>query len=667
MAGTAGERTPASEDVIERLVTRLDRALEAVKEAKTFAKSTYQTDIFQIAETLMASHEGLRALYSRAHRFDECGVFEGGAWADPSKLLPPLVAGSLKATGVYPVVETLSELRMLAIAKDRVAQPLVTAKEAADFLEETMALNLEFLFPSDTEQERIEGGIHRDSNIRLFGLLAEELSLSSLLDDVLAEIEQICAQRPIMTEGVRRMIDMARRIPSESSEPERDAKLSRYQLAVSGPSTESRGHPKLSDYRKALRTLDDSALQTEAESFAESMAETGLVSQHHAVLLRFLGAHKPEYVATALALNDAGAAELESHLDFSRRLIKVAILPSTAQSIYGLRGVLRRGLLSRQEVTAGLSRIVEIDLQTDVRRRLLGRRTRRDGVTANSILLAGTLSVLGQPLGVGQGLNPTCQAARGISLWAQHAPGMLLELVISAARDGLVQMSFDGVQLDSSKLFGGLARNLDPELDPVSLVLVPHLDRLYDELMKRVALRPEDGHKWVNPALYGRWVPNGFASVFLDVAQTTVADYEDFVRRFFATHHPAYNDGHPLMYPNPVGICVTNGHGDYLGPHAVSLQRITEDPQGTLRAYFFNPNNEGRQDWGHGIRPSIRGHGEEEGESSLPFHEFVARLYAFHYNPFEEGDAYAVPDEEVQEIESMARRTWGRAFIWADQ
>lgn len=667
MAGTAGEQTPASEGVIERLATRLDRALEAVKDAKAFAKSTYQTDIFQIAETLMGSEQGLRALYSRAHRFDECGVFDGGAWADPSKLQAPLVAGSLKGTGVYPVVETLSDLRMLAIAKGRVDKPLVQPEEASNFLEEAMALNLEYLFPGDTEQERIEAGIHRDSNIRLFKLLAEELSLSSLLDDVLAEIEQICAQRPIMTAGVRRMIEMARRIPPGSSEPERDEKLTRYRRAVTGPSVESQRHPKLSDYRQVLRTLDDPALVAEAESFAESMSETGLVSQHHAVFLRFAGAHRPEFLATALALNDAGAAELEANLDFARKIIKVAILPSIAQGIYGLRGVLRRGLISRQEVSAGLSRIVEIDLQTDVRRRLLGRRTQRDGVTANSILLAGTLSVLGQPLGVGQGLNPTCQAARGISLWAQHAPGMLLELIISAARDGHVQLSFDGARIDSSKLLGGLAQRLDPDLDPVSLVLVPHLDRLYDELMKRVALRPGDGHKWVNPALYGRWVPTGFASVFSDVAQTTVADYEDFVRRFFATHHPAYNDGHPLMYPNPVGICVTNGHGDYLGPHAVSLQRIGEDPQSTLRAYFFNPNNEGRQDWGHGIRPSIRGHGEEEGESSLPFHEFVARLYAFHYNPYEEGDAYAVPEEEVKEIEAMARRTWGRAFIWADQ
>ncbi|MEZ4272006.1 MAG: hypothetical protein R3C68_11430 [Myxococcota bacterium] len=74
---------------------------------------------------------------------------------------------------------------------------------------------------------------------------------------------------------------------------------------------------------------------------------------------------------------------------------------------------------------------------------------------------------------------------------------------------------------------------------------------------------------------------------------------------------------------------MTNSHGDYLGPHAVSLQRIVEDPQWTLRAYFFNPNNEGRQNWGEGVKPVQSGTREREGESSLPFYEFAARSLRF--------------------------------------
>jgi len=64
------------------------------------------------------------------------------------------------------------------------------------------------------------------------------------------------------------------------------------------------------------------------------------------------------------------------------------------------------------------------------------------------------------------------------------------------------------------------------------------------------------------------------------------------------------------------------------------------------------------------VRPSVSGRGELEGESSLPFHQFVSRLYAFHYNPYEEGDAFAVPVQEIKQIKEAAQTTWGRSFTW---
>ncbi|MCA9669227.1 MAG: hypothetical protein KC503_26705 [Myxococcales bacterium] len=657
---------PSAASVVERLLSRLDAALEHLAEAKPFAKSIYQTDVFQIAEALMNAEGGLDALYSRAHRFDAAGVFEGGPWLDASKLQPPLVEGSLKARGVYPVVETLSELRVLAIARGRVEAGATTMsrEDAVEFLQDVMALNLEFIFPADTEEERISGGPHRASNIRLFGLIAREIGLRSLLADVVDEIEQISAQRPINCARLTRMVDMATRIPADAVEPAVAERLQVFASAAHAPTPLSVELSDLAAYRQALKDCDAAKLDAEARMFADSINETGLVAPHHAVLVRRVCAQAPELLGVALGLGAQGRAELEAQQELVLRLCKVAILPATAQAIYGLAGVLKRAMLSRSEVAAGLQRLVSLDLQSDVRRTLLARRAHRDGVTANALLVAGALSVLGRPLGVGQGNNPTCQAARGISLWSQHAPGYLLEMLISAARDGLVEKDFEGERLKSSDIEHGLVLRLDTDLDPVSLVLVPHLDRLYSLMMKRVATRSEDGHKWVNPAFYGRWVPHGFASVFADVAQTTVAEHDDFVRRFYATHHPAYNEGHDLMYPNPVGLCITNARGDYLGPHAVSLLRVGEDPHGALRVYFFNPNNEGRQDWGHGVRPSIRGNGESEGESSLPFHQMVTRLYAFHYNPYEEGDAFAVPPETLQEVEQAARGSWGRAFSW---
>src|SRR5690606_24993777 len=105
-------------------------------------------------------------------------------------------------------------------------------------------------------------------------------------------------------------------------------------------------------------------------------------------------------------------------------------------------------------------------------------------------------------------------------------------------------------------------------------------------------------------------------------------------------------------------ICITTVYGKMLGFHAISIQRIAKDPKGEYRVYFYNPNNDSSQNWGQGIKPAVRGHGEYEGESSLPFHQFVSRLYAFHYNPYEQGDAFAVEDETVEQIEKLARESW---------
>jgi len=658
---TESHATHAS--VLASLGEKLDKMLDKLEEAKPFAKSTYQTDVFQVAEVLVGSDDGMRILYDRCHRFEAAGLFSGGAWDNPAQLQPPLVVGSLKSMGVYPIVEMLSELRMVAIAEARCTHPLVTAEDASQFLQEVMALNLEYIFPADSEEERVSGGPHRDSAVRLFALLADRIGLTFLRGKVVSELEQIAAQRPIVTTRIRRMIEMAERIPHQEEDAATDAQLARFTEAVSAPSPLSREHPGLTQYRQFLFECDPETLTLEAMAFVEALSDTGLVAPHYAVLLRHVVARKPEILTECLELSEAGQAECDTNADFVRQIIKVAVFPGTCQSILGIRNVLELGLLSRQEVRAGLDRLVALDLQPGVRRNLLAYRGRRDGVSANSVLLAGVLAVLGQPLGIGQGRNPTCQAARGISLWARCSPALLLQLIISAARDGIVESPFEGHTIKSDH---GAAQNrgLDLNLDPVSIVLVPHLDRIYEEMMKLVALRGEDGHKWVNPAFYGRWVPTGFASVFADASMTTITDFPDFVRRFFATHHPAFNDGHILMYPNPVGICVTNGHGDYLGPHAVSIQRVAEGPNTGLRVYFFNPNNEGRQDWGFDVRPTVKGNGEFEGESSLPFDHFASRLYAFHYNPYEEGDAYAVPDEQVQAIEAASRESWGRAFTW---
>ncbi len=60
--------------------TKFEQALEALEQAKPYAKSMYQTELFQQAIELANTDEGIRRLFSYAPRFEEAGVFKGGPW-----------------------------------------------------------------------------------------------------------------------------------------------------------------------------------------------------------------------------------------------------------------------------------------------------------------------------------------------------------------------------------------------------------------------------------------------------------------------------------------------------------------------------------------------------------------------------------------------------------
>lgn len=653
------QRTPRR---LQRLERELDATLDALAEAPGYAKSRHQTEVFRVAADLLDSDAGIRALLVRAPRFESDGVFHQGPWEDPSKLLSDLVGSGLRGDGVYPTVEALSELRLLAVAKGEAESEYLDADAARQFLRTICAKNLDLILRRETEETRARPKIFARA-WRLFALIGDNISLAGLRDTVIAEIAALCAQRPIQTSAVRELIDRADQLPAGDDE---DDRFDLYRHAIDGPTEKSREVPDPAEYRAWAMKQDAETLLSEARAFAATLEATGLGHPAHAVVLRRLARNAPERIGDALGLDDAHARAAERHGEEIRQLVTVGIFPHTADAILGLRNVVDRALLSRSEVAGGLRRVIELDIRPDVAKALLESVPDAAGLSPNAVLLSGCLSVLGQPLGVGQGNNPTCQAARGISLWSLHAPGLLLGMIATAARDGFVATSFEGQELRSDQLqsvTGITAETVDPNLDPVSRLLVPHLDRIYGHMLSLASLRGEDAHKWVNPAIYGRWVAKGFMSA-ISAATHHVDHHENFVRHFYASHHPAYNDEHELIYPNPVGLMVTDVHGRLLGPHAVSLQRVAEDPDGDVRCYFFNPNNEGRQDWGDDVRPSVAGRGELAGESSLPFAEFASRLYAFHFDPQELGETYAVPAEEVARVSKMAEESWGRAYTW---
>ncbi|WP_254656557.1 hypothetical protein [Bacillus thermotolerans] len=646
------------------LKDKFEIALEKLEQAKPFAKSMYQTEVFQLATELAGSFDGLSVIYSHAHRFDETGVFYAGLWEDITKMEPSLVGGSLRDKGINSIVELLSEMRMLSIAKGDYVHPVVSKEEAGAFLNEVLALNLDLLFPSKTETYRTKLDDHVFRAQRLFYYLGQELSLNAIAAKIVLEIERLTVQRPITTGRILKMINMSRQLIDSGIDEQTAEALEKYACAVNGPTPLSQDVSNQREYRLRLEKAHEDEIEIEARSFAEAINDTGLVSPYHAVLIRFLNRKDSDNIPKSLDLSEAGTESFKANRQLIHDVIQISIYPETCQAIYGLKRLLEREVLAQEQVVPAIRRLFELPIHAQARQVLFRPEHKQSGISLNGLLVAGVISVLGQPLGVGQGLQATCQSARAISLWSQYGIVQLLDYIASAARDNNISMIFEGEAIQSSLLEGGVSTDFQQDVDPVSSLLVPHLDKIYNEMMKRTLLRGEDGHKWVNPEFYGGWIPTGFINV-INQATLKVTDYPAFVKLFYATHHPDYNEGRELVYPNPVGIFITNVHGELLGLHAVTIQRINQDQNGDYRVYFYNPNNDSGQNWGQGIKATVTGFGELEGESSLPFHEFVSRMYAFHYNLFQQGDIYMVEDSLVAQVEALAKESWGKNYVWA--
>ncbi|MFC7687787.1 hypothetical protein [Ureibacillus sp. GCM10028918] len=661
-AGTS--RTRKTTKPIDLLEVKFEGALNILNQAKPFAKSLYQTDVFQLANELACTDGGMAILDKYAHQFDQAGVFLSGDWEDPTKLQPPFVGNSLRLRGIYSILELLSEMRMLAIAKGTYTHESISKEEACAFLNEVVALNLDLLSPQETADETTPPEEHLVRAHNLFTYLGQELSFKEVADQMIIEIDRLAVQRPIITRRILEMIHLSQQLTtSELDENTREA-LEKYTQAVDAPTPLSKEATNQRDYRLKLEQATVEELTAEANLFAQSMNETGLVSPFHAVLLRFLNRKNPDVLPAALSLAEAGSVSFNDNKKTIHDMIQIAIYPETRQAIYGLSRMLNRGVLKIDFLAPSIQQLFELPIHAEVRKALSIFANEQSGISMNGLLIAGAISVLGQPLGVGQGQNPICQSARAISLWAQFEPVQLLNYIMHAAQNNNIEMTFEGEPIHSNLLIEGIANDIQRDLDIVSILLVPHLDKVYNEMVKRTLLRGEDGHKWVNREFYGEWIPSGFINI-IDQLTLNVTNYSAFVKLFYATHHPEYNEGSKLIHPNPVGIFLTNVHGELLGLHAVSIQRIESDQNGDYRVYFYNPNNDSTQNWGQSIKASVSGFGELEGESSLPFHEFVSRMYAYHYNPYEQGDTYMVEDCLVEKIEALAKVSWGKSYVWA--
>jgi hypothetical protein len=637
---------------------QFDAALADFARARSASPQASSLGLLERARLLMTLPGGFDVLYRRVRALESAGIFGTSDWSKPATLQPALAKHSLREAGaVTTVVEAISEIRLLAVVRGDYFHPGISSEQARHFLTQVMALNLDLLSGTLTEADRERPKQLGPLVLGLYQYLISHLGYENLMDSLVAEVWRLLEQGPVQVDSI---CDMIGQIAKCLYDPELNttgtADATRLVRALFAPTPGSREDPGLDLYQLRLAKMDDVELSAEASAFARNMHDTGLASPYHAVFLRFLRTSDEEdLIPTALGLTMTGLDDFYCYNQLVDALIDEAIHPETCQAVYGLTMMLERGSLFTPPVAQALWRQIKLRLSTETKQVLS--EAFGDAVPPGVFLLAGVLNLLGQPLGVGQGNNPSCQSAIGLSMWAANEADYLLQVLTWAARDNEVLSRFEGWEVSSKNLEPGLVKDTPVDVDPVSLILIPHLDRIYGEMWRRCEDRNDDAHRWINPEFYGWWVSHGF-KVVADIHTGEVTDYDDFIRHFYASYHPYYNGNIPVIHHQPAGIAVTDSAARFVGRHAITILRVALSPRNEMRVYFFNPNNDSGQDWGQGITCSTRGNGEIRGEASLPVAEFTSRLYVFHYDTLELGDLAAIPEAEVARVMALGYGSW---------
>ncbi|MDZ7669865.1 MAG: hypothetical protein U5Q16_10725 [Gammaproteobacteria bacterium] len=645
-------------DILSTLTQRIDSAINRLAADNADGGVSAIFDVLEPAQALMLEPGGISELYLRVPAFENAGLFRGSDWDYPQTLVPAFAARTVRyGEVVASQVEILSEIRILAVAKGDYTHASLSAEYAQHFLAQVMAMNLDLVVGELQEADRLRPDRLGYAVQNLYRYLLEHLGYENLLENLVAEVWRILEQRPVQVNGIKHMVTQIAGCMSRPDVLEGEAGADAQELVTSvfSPSEGCREDPGFEIYRERLAVMDDATLLQEAIAFAQAMHRTGLVSPYLPVLIHHLRTRWNELIPTALGLSHTGAEAFDCYPALIHRLIDEAVFPETSQAAYGLAMLLERGVLFSPPVAPSLWRQIRLPLCAVAANKI----TEVFGTVRSPecYLLADVINVLGLPLGVGQGNYPTCQSTRAISMWAYNEPDVLLRIIAWAARDDEVVMRFEGSSISSSVLSAGLATEPPVDVDAVSLITVPHLDRIYYEMGRRSVGRGEDPHKWVNAEFHGDHVGLGFR-IAVDVYTGGLKDFDGFVRDFYASYHPYYNGNLPVISPQPAGIAVTDSSSRFLGWHAITIQRLALDPGSRMRVYFFNPNNDSGQNWGQGIITSTHGHGELYGEASLPVAEFVSRLYVFHYDPLEIGAPEDVPAEDVSTVVKLARGSW---------
>lgn len=640
------------------LVKSLDAAINRLAELNAIEGVSPVFEVIEAAQALMFSPEGLEALYERVPAIEAAGFFRGSDWDFPQTLVPSLAVRTVRhGDPIAALVESLSQIRLLAVAKGDYTHPSISAEHAQHFLAQVLAMNLDLVVSDLQESDRLRPDGLGYAVQNLYHYLLRHLGYENLLEHLVAEVWRILAQRPVQVDGVKQMVTQIAVCLQKPDALGGNVGDDALQLinAVFSPTEGCREDPGLDVYAERLAEMDDATLLQEAIAFAQAMHSTGLVSAYMPVFIRYLRGRWNALIPTALGLSYTGADAFHCYPALIHTLIDEALFPETSQCAYGLAMMLERGILYAPPVAPSLWRQIRLSLCDVATQKIVA--VFGSSRSPECFLLADVINVLGRPLGIGQGNYPTCQSTRALSMWAYNMPAELLRILAWAARDDEIVMRFEGNSISSRELGTGLANEPPVDVDAVSLLTVPHLDRIYFEMGRRSVGRGEDPHKWVNAEFHGDHVGHGFR-IAVDVFTGNLKDFEGFIRDFYAAYHPFYNGNIPVISPQPAGIAVTDSATRFLGWHAITIQRLALDADESMRVYFFNPNNDSGQNWGQGIVTSTQGHGERYGEASLSVAEFASRLYVFHYDPLEKGEPGDVPPDEVDRAMQLAQGSW---------
>ncbi|MEH7331645.1 hypothetical protein V7161_03345 [Neobacillus drentensis] len=593
------------------------KALKQLSQTSTLNKSLFQQAVLSEAAALLTEPMGIAKMYKYAHLFDEAGLFAGKPWENVRKLNPVLVRGTLHAGGNASAAETLSELRILAIARGDYVHPEMSAQEATEFLTKVMALNLDLLLMKETEENRVMQ-LHKDQQAsEILRFISDHCFSPHVFQSLYQEIDNLAVQRPIVTNKILKLIASAKRLASSIDKA--DSSLFHYQNAVYSPA-DLAAASTIKNYEKKLKACNDLLLIREASQLRASMNQTGLVSPFHALFLTYINKEKTDLLQSILCVDDTSRENLRLNLPIISSLIHSAITIKTRRSIYGLLRLLQRDIFT-SEFISEIERLLQVPLHDKIKSTLTAVHKITDKDSLRSLLLSEVISILGQPLGIGQGFNPTCQSTRALSYWSQKEPVMLLTMFNDFLENGKITINFEG-RIISSDTLPHIYLSDQDNIDTVSLLLIPHLDSIYFEMLKAAQGRESDPHKWINPSFHLKGTWTEFSDAFSDL---------DFKTKFRQHYHPSNNPNVNDGLPQPAGITIYNQSGQALGAHAILIQRVESDAEGCIRVYFYNPNNDSLQVWANSIRTSVTGNGEYEGESSLPFDDFLHCLYAFHF------------------------------------